>query len=99
MVKILKGNILTSEELEDFELIVISKKQLKDIQATYEEIGKLQNRLERAYSFIKTNCILSDVWQTNDYGINTPIGKIEYKALSKNKIEKLLNILKGGKNE
>lgn len=62
MIKTLKGNILTSEELKDFELIVISQRQLEDIQATYIEIGKLQNRLERAYSFIKTNCILSDIW-------------------------------------
>ena len=90
---------MNKEEFEDVELVIMSKRELEDIKTTYEEIGKLQNRLERAYSFIKTNCILSDVWETNDYGINTPIGRIEYKALSKNKIEKLLNILKGSDKE
>ena len=99
MFKSLKGNILTSEELEDFELIVISKRQLKDIQATYEEIGKLQNRLERAVSFIKTNCILSDEWTDLGFCNFAPTGRITYKQLSKSKVQELLDILKGDKNE
>ena len=83
MIKSLKGNILTNKELEDLELIVISKDQLEDIQATYEENTELQNRIDKAINILELSAM--------NKGICT--------RPETDTIQSALNILKGGNNE
>lgn len=60
---------------------------------------KLEHKINNAIEYISSNCILSDKWEDIGFCQFIPRGSISYKPLSKKKVEKLLDILKGDNNE
>lgn len=54
-----------------------------------------KSRIDKALRFIQSECILSDKWEDLGFCEFIPIGKITYKSLSKTKVKKLLDILRG----
>lgn len=62
-----------------------------------EKIKELEERINKAIEYIKINCITSDEWKDLGFCNFVATGKITYKQLSKNKINKLLIILRGDK--
>ena len=60
-----------------------------------EILHDLQERIDKAIEYIQENCIKSDEWYDRGFCDFIPTGKITYTPLSKTKVEKTLQILRG----
>lgn len=58
-----------------------------------------KSRIDKALKFIQSECILSDKWEDLGFCNFVPTGRITYKSLSKTKVKKLFDLLKGDNNE
>lgn len=54
-----------------------------------------KSRIDKALRFIQSECILSDKWEDLGFCNFVPTGRIKYKSLSKTKVKKLFDLLKG----
>lgn len=66
-------------------------------EANYLSFIDVNARNIKAIEYIKENCITSDKWEDLGFCDFVPTGEINYKQLSKAKVKKLLNILRGDK--
>lgn len=55
--------------------------------------SELKKQKDDVVEYIKSNCIVSDEWTELDFCNFVPTGKINYKALNKEKIKDLLRML------
>lgn len=72
---------------------------LKDEVMTMRKLYfEIRDRNYKAREFIKENCLTFTEWEEVEIGSSIyiqPKGKIKYKALRKNKVKEVLEILKG----
>ena len=73
------------------------EKENNELQKAYELIDKsmyeLMKQKDDVVEYIKSNCIVSDEWTELDFCNFVPTGKVNYKALNKEKVKDLLRML------
>lgn len=61
--------------------------------AVEKENEQLKKQKDDGIKYIKSNCIVSDEWTELDFCNFVPTGKVNYKALNKEKVKVLLRML------
>ena len=69
------------------------EKYIKVEEERYLKLLENEERIKQAIKYINHYCVVSNVWKEISPLQFIPIGKIEYKSLSKKKVQELLRIL------
>lgn len=76
------------EDRGEFTIQVLD--ELLDLE---KENQQLKKQKDDVVEYIKSNCIVSDEWTELDFCNFVPTGKVNYKALNKEKVKDLLRML------
>ena len=99
--KELNNKSFTDKLIKRNEQLIIENKKLKDkneelltLYTTEREVKEdYKSIIKEVRKYVKSNCIVSDVWKEIENNKFVPIGKVNYKSLSSKKVKELLEIL------
>ena len=89
-----KDKIEVNMNVHDIPIVIEElEKAEKYINDLKKENKQLKKQKDDVVEYIKSNCIVSDEWTELDFCNFVPTGKVNYKALNKEKVKDLLRML------